>query len=193
MPRLVIASLFVVLAACGREGAVLPTGDDEAAGPEPAQESWDVRFTVYESPTGDDATRPRMEMRAGYMAVYEQGDTTYTVLQSEADTTAGRVTAFLFDTAGDTSATIRANRIRYYDRSRQFEARGAVVVDTREGRHLESETLFWNERSRRVRSPGFTRLTTPSEQVQGYDLVADENLDFYTLARVTGKGTFEDE
>jgi LPS export ABC transporter protein LptC len=127
------------------------------------------------------------------MAKYAQGDTTYVVLQSHADTTRTPVTASLFDETGAATSTVHARRLIYHDQSRRFEARGGVVVETHDGKRLESEVLFWNEADRQVRTPGFTRITTPTEQIQGYGLVADENLDTYSLARITGQVTVEDE
>ena len=44
-----------------------------------------------------------------------------------------------------------------------------------------------------VRTPGFVRIRTPKENVQGYNLVADEDLETYTLARVTGQVTYEED
>ena len=187
----VFALVLAGLAGCSRQSAVTPSMEDVYAEGAPTQESWDVRYAVFESPLGQEDSRPRMELHAAHMAAYEQGDSAFTVLRGlpEADP---RVTAYLFDPQGDTSAVVRADRIIYHDRDRRFEARGDVVVETTADKRLESEVLFWREDERKVRTPGFTRLVTPTESIQGYGFVADENLDFYTLARVTGTGRVEE-
>lgn len=190
-----IATVMFALAGlgCERPIAAPPAMHEVRAEGEPVQESWDVRFSVNESPLGQEATLPRLELQAAYMAAYEQGDTTFTVLHGGADSTEHRVTALIFDAAGDTSATVRADRMIYHEYDRRFEARGAVTVATAGGRHLETEELYWNERDETVRAPGFARITTATERIQGYGLVADEQLETYTLARVTGQVTLEEE
>ena len=157
----------------------------EAAGP--TQESWDVTFAV----TNDGL--PRMVLEAGYMAEFVREDSTYLLLQAAETATPGRVVAYLFDAAGDSSATVTANRMRYYERDQRVEATGQVVVEAREGRRLEGEHLIWLEREREIRTPGFVRITTAREQIQGYDLEADESLETYTLYRVTATRTLDED
>lgn len=175
-----------LLAGCERQAAP-PTMEAVRSEGAPDQESWDVRLAVSEDGV------PRAYLEAPYLARYERRDSTFSLLQSPPDSLAGRVTAQLFDEAGDASATVRADRLFYYDRERRFEAQGNVVVITPEGKRLESEHLAWREDERRVRTPGFVRITTPTERIQGYDLVADEDLDNYRIARVTGEVTVEEE
>jgi hypothetical protein len=90
------------------------------------------------------------------------------------------------------SATIRANRIVYHDAAGRFDARGRVMVRTATGKRLEGEHLAWHEEEKRIATPGFVEITTPTDRIQGYDLRADENLDSYRLGRVTGRVTVED-
>ena len=159
---------------------------------EPDQESWDVRLGTSV------AGRPRYQIVAPYMAKYEGEDSVYTLLlpskeSEEMDSLSVRVTAYLFDEEGDSSATIDANRMLYFDEEARFEARGNVVVVTKEKKRLESEHLLWYEAEHEVRTPGFVKITTPTERIQGYGLVSDENLDSYALSRVTGQVTVEEE
>lgn len=153
----------------------------------PSQESWNVRFAVSE------AGRPRLEINAGYMAQYERPDSTFTLMEAAAGDS-GRVRVLLFDEAtGDTAAAVDADRLYYYDAERRFEARGDVRVLARGGRRLAGEHLRWNEAERKIRTPHFVRITTENETVQGYELVADEDLETYSLARITGQVTIEQE
>ena len=188
------ALLAALGAGCERRAEAPPMAALEA-GDEPDQESWDVRFGMSED------GRPRAHIVAPYMARYEREDSSYALLLPRADGLEGeslgadsvRVVAYLFDEEGDSSATIEANRMTYLDDEGRFEARGDVVVVTREGKRLESEHLVWFEAEREVRTPGFVKITTPTERIQGYELVSDEDLDEYTLARVTGQVTVEEE
>ena len=104
----------------------------------------------------------------------------------------GRVTVHLFDDRGDSSAVLRADRIVYFQDEGRFVARGDVEVISQDEDRLETETLEWVESEQRVSTPGFVRITTPTEQIQGYQLEAEEDLDTYRLAEITGRFEVED-
>src|SRR5690606_2915730 len=189
--RVLALSAWIWLAfGCGRESAPAPSMDDVRSEAAPREESWDVQYIVTETPSDGVESRPRLEIIAQYMATYETEDSTYTIMIGDS---LGRVTVHLFDEAGDTSATIDADRLLLFDAEDRFEARGNVVARAADDRRLESEHLIWLERERLVRTPGFVRITTPRERVQGYDLVADEDLASYTLRRIKGQVIVEDE
>ena len=152
----------------------------------PSQQSWNVSFKIREG------SHPRVHIEAGHLAKYEQEDSTYTLMRPHPDSLSQRVRVDLFDAEGDSSATIRADQVFHYEEERRYKAQGNVVVKTSEGKRLESEELYWNEAARMVSAPGFVRITTPDERIQGYELTGDEQLENYTLARVTGQVTLED-
>ncbi len=184
-----LVALAVLAALAGCEHRAGTAQEEQAARAEsaPAQVSQDVRFAVYNS------GRPRAEIAARRMEQYETEDSTYTLLYGAPQTPAGgRVVAHLFDEAGDSSATITADRLVYREAESRFDARGQVVVETVEGKRLEGEHLSWNEAARTVETPGFVRITTPTDRVQGYGLRANEDLSNYRLANVTGETTLED-
>ena len=180
-----------MLAACGRPAAPPAAMQDIRSEADPVQESWGAAYYVTETTPGDSASRPRLTMRADHMATFEAGDSTWTVLQS--DSSASRVTVLLYDESGDSSATVWADRITLLDNKRRFEATGNVEVRARGDKALWSEHLVWFERDQALRTPGFVRIATPDEQVQGYALEADERLDEYTLRRMTGRVTVHEE
>jgi LPS export ABC transporter protein LptC len=189
--RTLTACIAVLMtAACGRESAPAPSMDDVRAEGAPVQESWNVQYYVTETAAGDVASRPRLEIEAVYMATFETEDSTYTIMQSDS---AGRTVAHIFDEAGDTSATVYAIRFMLMDGERRLEASGGVFVETPDEKTLRAEHLVWFEEERELRTPGFVRIRTPQERVQGYELVADENLENYTLRRMTGQVTVEEE
>jgi LPS export ABC transporter protein LptC len=184
-PGLVSLVLAVTLAfSCHRESAPPPTLSDVLAGRDAARESWDIRFSVSENGL------PRVVFEAPYLARYEREDSVFTILRS--DSIARPVVAYVF-ADGDSSATITAREMTLFSDHQLYEARGQVVVLAQGNRRLESEHLVWNENEGMIRTPGFARITTPSERIQGYQLVADENLETYSLARVTGQVTLEED
>jgi lipopolysaccharide export system protein LptC len=144
----------------------------------PDQESWDPIMLISEE------GRPRLHLRASYMAYFDQGDSTYMVLSGLE--TGARVHVDIFDSAGDSAAVVLADRVIYFDRKRRLQARGNVIVTAREGRRVESEQLDWSEFERLVTTPGFARIHMPDRQMQGYGLRADEDLTNLSLNNVTG-------
>ena len=167
--------------------------DDVRAEDAPDEESWGVHFVITEVPIGSEQSRVRMAMIADYMAQYEREDSTYRLLRGHPDSLNRRVVAHLFDTQGDSAATLTADRVFYYERDKRMEAWGRVVVVTKEDKRLECEHLIWLEEKREVRTPGFVSIVTPTERVQGYGLVADEDLRTFQIGRFTAEVTLEEE
>ena len=174
------------LSGCFESDVVPPTMDEIRAEQLPDQESWFATFDVL------NGANPRLQILADYIAKFEEPDSTYMILKGHPDSLNSRVTAFIFDEVGDSSATIVANNMIYYEEDRRFEAHGNVIVETVDQKKLETEFLVWLEVERKVQTEGFVRINTPTENIQGYDLKADEDLDNYQIARVTGKAVVED-
>lgn len=185
-------ALFVIvpgllLVGCG--DSATPTAEAvlaEEVGPQPDHEAWDVVYRITEE------GRPRVTVDAAYMARFETKDSLYTLLQPHPDSANGRVTAHLYDEAGNPSATLIADEIVHFERQYRFNARGEVVVVTTDGERLETERLDWTENERRITSPGFVRITTPTETLQGYELDAAEDLSEYKIFRITGRVLVEE-
>jgi LPS export ABC transporter protein LptC len=175
-PLLLLLAVF--LSACGqRETRVTVESVMEETRPD--QESWSPKLFISQE------GHPRIHMRAAYMARYETPDSTYMVLGA-GDGEGDRVRVDLFDESGDSSAVVFADRITYFERERRFVARGAVRAHTPDNKHLYSEHLSWSETDRRIRTPGFARIEMPDRTLSGYGLTADEDLENYSIARVSG-------
>jgi LPS export ABC transporter protein LptC len=181
----VLVSLGLVLVNCEHRARGPGVAADTTSGPVPRQVSYDAVFRLTR---GD---RPRSTMHAERMEQYETEDSTYTLLESPSETR--RVQVYVFDATGDSSATITADRVYVYNRENRFEAYGNVIVETQDDRTLWSEHLTWNEADRKIRTRRFVRIRTPTERVQGTGLVADEDLDTYSIGRFTAQVEVDDE
>lgn len=184
---LLLGWIACALALLGCERRVAPSsgaaGLDEAA---PRHVSYDARFEMRQG------AHRRAAVAAGQMAQYDRGDSTFVVMRRPPERPAARVTAWWFTPEGDSSATLTADSLIYYDRREQFEAFGAVQVVTQDRKRLWSDYLQWDEADRTIRTDRFVRIITPSERVEGYGLVADENLDTYQIGRFTAQVTLDD-
>ena len=170
-----------LLAGCSRRGDVIPS--DVASEDLPDQETWDVALSL--SMEG----RPRALVRAPYLARFERADSTFARFGPAAPGDTARVGVQVYDDAGLPTATVESDRLVYFDEERRFVAEGRVVVRTETGKTLRSEALTWDEADHSLRTDGFVQIVTPEERLQGYRLVADEDLETYSLARITGQVT----
>lgn len=170
---------------CDQEAATQRLADETEAEAAPDQVSQDVRFTVHER------DRPRVSIEAARMERFVGEDSTYTVLDRAPG--GAPVQAYLFDEAGDSSAVLTSDRLFFFEADDWYEAEGEVVVETIDGKVLRSEHLSWRASERKVRTPGFVRITTPEDRIEGYGLVADEDLSSYQLSDVTGQTTMEEQ
>lgn len=218
---LLVAALaaLVVLVGCerrDRDVASAVAADSAAAGPQ--QISWNARFMLQEDGLRrahfraakmehyetDDSTYA--VLTTGADSVESKRDSvdsdrpsidTTGVGASDvppADTTGRRrVYAYIFDEKGDSSAVITAERMMYFDAEGRFEAFGDVVVLTQDDKRLTSEHLTWDQTDRKIRTRRFVRIVTPTEDVQGSGLVADEDLETYQLGRFTAQVEMDEE
>ena len=92
-----LLAVAVLLGGCRHRGGEPMSMDTVRAEGEPSQESWGASFFVSEVARGSADSRPRLRMDADYMAEFERGDSTYTLLRGHPDSTGRRVVATLFD------------------------------------------------------------------------------------------------
>jgi ketosteroid isomerase-like protein len=148
----------------------------------PDEESWGTVTHIT------DAGKPVLDMQAAYTARFEAEeptDSTYMVL-SGLDSLSDRVRVDLYDEDGDSSAVVFADQLTYYEREKQFVARGNVVVTTRDGEHVEAEHLAWSESLKKIWTPGFARFREGEDIWEGYNFEATDDLKEKHLENVTG-------
>lgn len=165
-----------------RSGGQLPP--DSVRGNRPSQVTSNARFTMREG------GNRRAIIEADRMEQYRAEDSTYSVWRTLSDTS--RVRSWIYE-KGDSSATIIADSVVYFGQDGRFEAYGRVVVETVEGRRLESEHLTWHQFDRQIRTRRFVHITTPTEDVRGNGLVADEDLATYQIGEFTAEVEVDDE
>jgi len=146
----------------------------------PKLESWDVELNVLKN------SQPRYHIIAGYQAQYEQGDSSYSLLLPSRERDGDPVQIVLFDENGSESGTLSAMEILYYDQRGSIEAKSEVKLLGKDQKVLSSEYLYWSEDDRKVSTSGFVTIDSPSEKLQGYDLIANEDLSDVEIKNLTG-------
>ena len=172
-------ALGTTAAACSR-AAEVPTGQVEQAQRPALQESWDIVLNVSEAGVS------RIRLTAWHMERYDDPDSVFTLFESNPDSANDRVEATFYDSTGVENASMTAESVRFDEEGELLVARGDVHVSAPSGRMLEAEVLHWDQPGRRIIVPGFVYLETEGEEIRGYDLEADEDLDNYVIRRITG-------
>jgi LPS export ABC transporter protein LptC len=67
-----------------------------------------------------------------------------------------------------------------------MEAKNDVVVVNEKNETLNTEHLIWDERSKRIRTEAFAKITTAEEVIFGEGLEANEDFSWYRILKVKG-------
>lgn len=180
-----LLAVFLVGGGCERRGTTDRSPVESDEGPTPTHVSWDARFTMSEG------GNPRAIIEARRMEQYRTSDSTYSVWRSMSDS--ARVRLYLYDSDGDSSATLTADSLVFQDRKGLLDAYQDVVVVTESDKRLQTEHLTWRQEDRKIRTRRFVRIRTPTEVVQGNGLVADEDLETYQLGQFEAEVEVDDE
>jgi len=166
-----IALLLLVLAGCEErmKPAVEPFPEQ---GDIPSQESW------YSKIVFSDSGIVRATVYADHIRVYE--DQLVTFLDSN-------VVVNFYNRDGQHTSTLRADRGKVNDRTKDLEAFDNIVFKSDSGTVVTTDYLFWDNRQRQVRSDKFVTITSPKERIQGYGFEADQSLKNYTIYKVSGQ------
>mgnify|MGYP001156573628 CR=1 FL=1 len=70
-------------------------------------------------------------------------------------------------------------------------ARDSVVLTTIEQEKLETEELIWDEKTERIRTDKFVKITRPGEVLYGFGLEANQDFSFWKIT--VPKGTIKAE
>jgi hypothetical protein len=174
--------LFLFLAACDTRISppTLITSNPNKRSAD--QESWNIDFSVEQKGL------KLLIVKAAYMARFESKlhtDSSYAEMTG--DSTNKRVFVQLFDPSGNASTTVEMDKLIYYESSLFFKATGNVLVQTASKKRLESQEITWDNEKRILKAPKLVKITTPSEQFQGYNLTTDEQVKNLSMSNITGQ------
>lgn len=80
----------------------------------------------------------------------------------------------------------------HYELERKWEARKDVVVINKKGEQLNTERLIWDERTEKITSNKFVKITTEKEIIYGDGFEADQNFTSYKIFKVKGHITVKE-
>lgn len=165
-----IAVLFVSLALFSCDEKFEPPKSDLSPENIPIQESWnsDVTFS--------DSGFVKAILKAGHISAFS--DKGYTVIDS------GAVVDFYKN--GEIVSTLTGNRGKVEDNTKDIEIFDSVRVVNKAGSELRTSKLLWKNKTQKVYSDVFVRITTPKEIIEGVGFESDQNLTNYKIYQVSG-------
>jgi LPS export ABC transporter protein LptC len=97
-----------------------------------------------------------------------------------------------FYNGGNITCTINAGFGIRDESNKQMKASKGVKVVNRAGERVETEEMVWEELKKQIRADGKVKITTPDDILYGQGLLADETFSNYTLRKITGVVSVDD-
>jgi len=93
---------------------------------------------------------------------------------------------------GNTTCTIIAGYGIRDESLKQMKATKGVKVVNRAGEKVETEEMIWEELKKEIRADGKVKIITPDDVLFGQGLLADETFSNYSLRKITGIVSVDD-
>ncbi|HEX2786777.1 MAG TPA: LPS export ABC transporter periplasmic protein LptC [Ignavibacteria bacterium] len=158
-----------IIIGCG-EGGYIPQKTDFTAGDSPDQQSWNATVSF------SDSNQVIAILKAKYIAYYSQKG--LTIIDS------GAVVDFFKE--GKNVSTLTGKRGVVHDDTKNIEMQDSVKIRSVEGNELITQKLLWTNKTRRVSSEEYVKITTAKEIIEGIGFESDQELKNYTIYKVTG-------
>ncbi len=150
-----------------------PKADTLVTGVTPEQSGWDV--TVYFL----DSSLTKAILKAGRTRVFQK--------RFETILDEGLEVQFFSTESGERVSHLTADSAIVDDRSKNIVARGnVVIIADSSGTKLETAVLHWNNKTRKLYSDEYVKITSKTETLEGWGFESDENLSNYKIYKVTG-------
>lgn len=102
--------------------------------------------------------------------------------------------AYIYDKNGNASSKIRGDYGIRYDKEDIMFARDSVVVENLETKEtLFTETLYWNQKNKKIYTNNFVKITSPDKVIFGDSLIANEDFSQRVIHGMRATLEIEDE
>lgn len=91
-----------------------------------------------------------------------------------------------YDELMQVTSTLTANFALRHDNEGLMEARNNVVVVNKKGEKLNTEHLVWNEKTAKIYSDEFVKITTPDKIILGDGFEANQDFTNYKIFKIKG-------
>lgn len=91
-----------------------------------------------------------------------------------------------FNAIGEVESELRSNYAVSYENTDIMEAREDVVVVNREGETLNTEHLIWEEKTEKIHTEEFVKITTEDEVIFGHGFESNQDFTKYRIKKIKG-------
>ncbi len=99
----------------------------------------------------------------------------------------GGIKVDFLDDAQQIKSTLTAKTAVRRQEKGQVHARDSVVLTTARGERLETEELIWDEKTEKVFTDKFVKVTKPGEIIYGYGLEANQDFSYWKITVPKGR------
>ena len=97
------------------------------------------------------------------------------------------------DSTGMVESTLVADYAIFFENQKLWEAKGNVVATNAKGQILETQQLFWNQKTHKIYSNVDSKVTQGTDVIVGVGFESDEDFEDFTFRRPKGKVTVDTE
>ncbi|MCB0756313.1 MAG: LPS export ABC transporter periplasmic protein LptC [Flavobacteriales bacterium] len=91
-----------------------------------------------------------------------------------------------FNNMGQVESELRSNYAVSYENTDIMEAKEDVVVVNKEGETLNTEHLIWEEKTERIHTEEFVKITTEDEVIFGHGFESNQDFTKYRIKKIKG-------
>jgi len=139
-------------------------------------DSWNLTMNLIEN------GQRKIQLHGKYAA-------TYNTKKKKETRISGPVAIQIYDSTNAIKTWVHSDSAIYHSKTSEFELFGDVRVRTRDGRHLQSEYLDWNQGSNKISTPRFVIITTPTDSIAGTGFTGTSDLSSYKIKKPSGRVT----
>jgi LPS export ABC transporter protein LptC len=125
-----------------------------------------------------DSAKVKLKLTAPLLERYH-GEKPYTELKKG-------VKVEFYDDDMNVISQLTAGYAKRLDAESMMEARTNVVIVNQKGEKLNTEKLIWNERTAKIYSDAFVRITTADKVIFGNGFEADQDFTNYRIYKIKG-------
>ena len=103
------------------------------------------------------------------------------------------ITVFIYDDSLKVESTLTANYAKFYEEKELWVARYDVVAQNRIGQILNTEQLYWDQKSKKIYSDDMVKITSEDDIIFGEGFDSDENFDNWVIRKISGVLYLDDE
>ena len=96
------------------------------------------------------------------------------------------VDMIFYDKDGIESGHMVAKYAISYNKKEQMIARNDVQLWNAEGKRLNTEELIWDQKTGRIHSEKFSKITSPTEVIYGDGFESDQDFSKYRIVNISG-------